>query len=81
MPRKTLIWLADAAVQPIASMRPRPDAAENTVGGRGAIRGGRASMRPRPDAAENTRRSIPPQAAIVCFNEAAARCRGKRGRC
>ena len=62
-----------------ASMRPRPDAAENVralprqdVGHLGA------SMRPRPDAAEN---SSPPRRSSRgsgCFNEAAARCRGKR---
>ena len=55
MPRKTA---GSAAVRPpaacLASMRPRPDAAEN-----GARRQlvervtGGASMRPRPDAAEN----------------------------
>ena len=46
--------LPDLAAQ-VASMRPRPDAAENAApGDRGrAVRD--ASMRPRPDAAENTR--------------------------
>ena len=61
-----------------ASMRPRPDAAENSDAG-AAARGGRAaSMRPRPDAAENHdgRRSSRPTGN--CFNEAAARCRGKQ---
>ena len=38
-----------------ASMRPRPDAAENAPVERGAGHYGPASMRPRPDAAENTR--------------------------
>ena len=36
-----------------ASMRPRPDAAENEGHPRRAIRVDLASMRPRPDAAEN----------------------------
>ena len=38
----------------------------------------RASMRPRPDAAENSRRLSPGAGAASGFNEAAARCRGKR---
>ena len=36
-----------------ASMRPRPDAAENVAEGEAVIRRNAASMRPRPDAAEN----------------------------
>ena len=36
-----------------------------------------ASMRPRPDAAENTTGAGTPAPAAPCFNEAAARCRGK----
>ena len=40
-----------------------------------------ASMRPRPDAAENLRCHAPTKnAKRMCFNEAAARCRGKRAR-
>ena len=63
-----------------ASMRPRPDAAENGDDGVQAEPLVPASMRPRPDAAEN-----PPfvrlwSARPPCFNEAAARCRGKRRR-
>ena len=54
MPRKTRGQPALAGAPSEASMRPRPDAAEN-----------RAGRPPRP------RRSIR-------FNEAAARCRGKR---
>ena len=38
-----------------------------------------ASMRPRPDAAENTARGETYSSAAICFNEAAARCRGKQG--
>ena len=38
----------------LASMRPRPDAAENVRGLRLDRPRGDASMRPRPDAAENT---------------------------
>ena len=61
-----------------ASMRPRPDAAENRRG-KPSISDLtlEASMRPRPDAAENPRRI---RHRLVCcrgFNEAAARCRGK----
>ena len=37
----------------------------------------RASMRPRPDAAENKPRECPSSCDQRCFNEAAARCRGK----
>ena len=37
----------------------------------------RASMRPRPDAAENGSSSRPRPGGRRCFNEAAARCRGK----
>ena len=36
-----------------------------------------ASMRPRPDAAENVRMSGQASEQSQCFNEAAARCRGK----
>ena len=62
-----------------ASMRPRPDAAENlplrpSLG----VDAGVASMRPRPDAAENARRCRPLRSHAHRFNEAAARCRGKR---
>ena len=40
--------------------------------------GRRASMRPRPDAAENPQLGARPNIGHRCFNEAAARCRGKR---
>ena len=60
-----------------ASMRPRPDAAENPRHRVPDRRDVDASMRPRPDAAENFfsrgRRCRP----MWGFNEAAARCRGK----
>ena len=42
-----------AGVGAPASMRPRPDAAENRPGRARGGRGQLASMRPRPDAAEN----------------------------
>ena len=63
-----------------ASMRPRPDAAENVVRAAHYDLYGVASMRPRPDAAENpaARRGSP--GATSRFNEAAARCRGKHPR-
>ena len=38
---------------------------------------GRASMRPRPDAAENRGICSSAGPRMSCFNEAAARCRGK----
>ena len=61
-----------------ASMRPRPDAAENVkASATGAAPGG-ASMRPRPDAAENPSAQLRAARSAECFNEAAARCRGKR---
>ena len=64
---------------PRASMRPRPDAAENgRLRSRAGGAGSGASMRPRPDAAENCSPPCPcPRPPTACFNEAAARCRGK----
>ena len=61
-----------------ASMRPRPDAAENAHPGQDLAAGSRASMRPRPDAAENSRGVARSVFGVPRFNEAAARCRGKR---
>ena len=62
-----------------ASMRPRPDAAENpAVPRRCRPRHASASMRPRPDAAENELAPAAAPAGAKRFNEAAARCRGKR---
>ena len=61
-----------------ASMRPRPDAAENGERRRVGGLGGGASMRPRPDAAENSVSPLGLMLRPCCFNEAAARCRGKR---
>ena len=53
MPRKTMEQMPDDESEPPASMRPRPDAAENAraTSPTGTIPP--ASMRPRPDAAEN----------------------------
>ena len=42
-----------------------------------AYRGKVASMRPRPDAAENLLLCVFVILLLKCFNEAAARCRGK----
>ena len=53
MPRKTLAPGGAGGRGPVASMRPRPDAAENREGYRLGFFGDPASMRPRPDAAEN----------------------------
>ena len=53
MPRKT--WIGAVRKQPFiqASMRPRPDAAENNSALELVRTELKASMRPRPDAAEN----------------------------
>ena len=60
-----------------ASMRPRPDAAENAVEMLRKGYFGGASMRPRPDAAENFISRTSACRRRGGFNEAAARCRGK----
>ena len=101
MPRKTSSEPPAVGLEFAASMRPRPDAAENRRVRRGYRRARKASMRPRPDAAENrgprVRGPQPSPASMrprpdaaenatidgafhppaCCFNEAAARCRGK----
>ena len=53
MPRKTRGWLEVVPAPTTASMRPRPDAAENSRNLPPDSRDVGASMRPRPDAAEN----------------------------
>ena len=53
MPRKTMRTGNGTDLDKKASMRPRPDAAENGVRPRSSVSGSEASMRPRPDAAEN----------------------------
>ena len=55
MPRKTAAAVFRVAMVKVASMRPRPDAAENIRYRRPSrtARTEAASMRPRPDAAEN----------------------------
>ena len=55
MPRKTTRAGATMARSMLASMRPRPDAAENPNPTQRLCTETLASMRPRPDAAENTR--------------------------
>ena len=55
MPRKTLGTVQARERGRQASMRPRPDAAENGGSGADGADGSHASMRPRPDAAENDR--------------------------
>ena len=80
MPRKTGRAVAGLEASPMASMRPRPDAAENGVHALDRRRVVEASMRPRPDAAENARRDTAHARSVRRFNEAAARCRGKPGR-
>ena len=62
------------------SMRPRPDAAENARRPDRDPAGQQPSMRPRPDAAENMDGKAPSASRYRAFNEAAARCRGKRRR-
>ena len=61
-----------------ASMRPRPDAAENKRWHERCVAAEEASMRPRPDAAENDSAPAAGSRCTASFNEAAARCRGKR---
>ena len=65
MPRKTPVHPCSTPLLDVASMRPRPDAAENdVVVDPGGVRHA-ASMRPRPDAAENAvhQAGVPPAAA------------------
>ena len=54
MPRKTHPQRDQRGPSGRASMRPRPDAAENGFRPAHRLRRPSASMRPRPDAAENT---------------------------
>ena len=77
MPRKTSSLSPGRAPSPPASMRPRPDAAENYGLPENERAGVAASMRPRPDAAENICAGRCGQPFTTRFNEAAARCRGK----
>ena len=65
MPRKTRPDDAAAPGRPQASMRPRPDAAENGERPQDAAVEANASMRPRPDAAENNRRDRSAGAVVV----------------
>ena len=78
MPRKTDVDRIASRRRERASMRPRPDAAENGNKRKGRFTGRVASMRPRPDAAENFSFQAPGRPLQRRFNEAAARCRGKR---
>ena len=78
MPRKTGRAGGIQRVDDAASMRPRPDAAENRPLAMVALKTSVASMRPRPDAAENGGARSLTTPTTPSFNEAAARCRGKR---
>ena len=78
MPRKTARLHHRRDRGRAASMRPRPDAAENCLLSLLSRPARPASMRPRPDAAENGARSPAPRPTSRGFNEAAARCRGKQ---
>ena len=80
MPRKTEIESLRERCAALASMRPRPDAAENHGAPGGWRCPLRASMRPRPDAAENYPADTRCNRENSGFNEAAARCRGKPSR-
>ena len=77
MPRKTVPPRAALRWLRAASMRPRPDAAENERREVELDVALAASMRPRPDAAENGGDAPPGGGGDPRFNEAAARCRGK----
>ena len=60
MPRKTHVGDVRPQVRDLASMRPRPDAAENAAADAAAdLDAALASMRPRPDAAENQGLRLP----------------------
>ena len=77
MPRKTASAAAGAPPRPLASMRPRPDAAEN----RAVTLGARCARSSFNEAAARCRGKHDGRGAgrrrCVGFNEAAARCRGK----
>ena len=77
MPRKTLLVEMERIDGRLASMRPRPDAAENSRVTNDKWPAAVASMRPRPDAAENLPNPALQPQPPARFNEAAARCRGK----
>ena len=64
MPRKTVAFVHALPARPGASMRLRPDAAENFPDLAGDPRRGKASMRPRPDAAENLHRAVELRAGL-----------------
>ena len=81
MPRKTGACRLRNLERRDASMRPRPDAAENAAGrcpaSTGRARFNEAAARCRGKHSQpNPNRSR----SFRCFNEAAARCRGKRGK-
>ena len=78
MPRKTRVRDDLPALPRHASMRPRPDATENMIEDADGARTHPASMRPRPDATENFCAAVATARRTTCFNEAAARCHGKR---
>ena len=65
MPRKTDWQVIGESRSYVASMRPRPDAAENVAGCHQRLHRRGASMRPRPDAAENVGDAIYIDAAGV----------------
>ena len=79
MPRKTAQRVVVHLFREVvASMRPRPDAAENQLYLAADVADVAASMRPRPDAAENMNDHVDGSwTQPHSFNEAAARCRGK----
>ncbi len=64
-----------------ASMRPQRNAGENRRNSRSERAAARASMRPQRNAGENDRRRDHHGRPGACFNEAPAKCRGKRTPC
>ena len=78
MPRKTRAARGAQDENPRTSMRPRLDAAENRRRAASHAPDTETSMRPRLDAAENLIPSFTNICTCSNFNEAAARCRGKR---
>ena len=67
MPRKTAALVEPEPGRPVASMRPRPDAAENQRRAEWYLYRMPASMRPRPDAAENPEAKAREETAAVAL--------------
>ena len=79
MPRKTLVAHRHGRLERHASMRPRPDAAENLRHDPGVVARHDPGFNEAAARCRGKRRECEPRVADRDrFNEAAARCRGKR---